>query len=51
MCLAIMRNWASLIVCVDMWSIFGIKKNGNSSKHFKPYLKVNDEVVPPVKLN
>ena len=46
-----MRNWASLIVCVDMWSIFGIKKNGNSSKHFKPYLKVNDEVVPPVKLN
>ena len=32
-------------------STFGIKKNGNSSTQFKQYLKVNNEVIPPVKLN
>ena len=44
-------NWAGLIICVDKCSTFGIKKNGNLSTQFKPYLKVNSEVIPPVKLN
>ena len=44
-------NWADLIVCVDKCSNFGIKKNGNSSTQFKPYLKINNKVIPPVKLN
>ena len=44
-------NWAGLIICVDKCSTFGIKKNSNLSTQFKPYLKVNSEVIPPVKLN
>ena len=44
-------NWAGLIICVDKCSTFGIKKNGNSSTQSKPYLKVNNEVIPTVKLN
>ena len=44
-------NLAGLIIYVDKCLTFGIKKNGNSSTRFKPYLKVNNEVIPPVKLN
>ena len=44
-------NWAGLIICIDKCSTFGIKKNGNLSTQFKQYLKVNNEVIPPVKLN
>ena len=44
-------NWDGLIICVDKCSTFGIKKNGNLSAQFKPYLKENNEVIPPVKLN
>ena len=44
-------NWAGLIICLDKCSAFRIKKNGNLSTQFKPYLKVNNEVIPPVKLN
>ena len=38
-------------MCVNKCSTFGIKKNGNSSTQFKPNLKLNNEVIPPVKLN
>ena len=44
-------NWAALIKCVDKCSSFEIKKNGNLSAKFKPYFKVNNEVIPSVKLN
>ena len=45
-------NRADLIICVDKCSTFGIRKNGNSSTQFKViYLKVNNEVIPPVKVN
>ena len=30
---------------------FGIKRNGKQSSQFKPYLKVNNEIIPAVKLN
>ena len=43
-------KWTHLIICLNKCSTFGIKKNGNSSTQFKPYLKVNNEVIPPVKL-
>ena len=42
---------AGLIICVDKCSTFRIKKNGNSSTQFKPYLKINSEVIPRAKLN
>ena len=38
-------------MCVNKCSTFGIKKNGNSSTQFKSNLKLNNEVIPPVKLN
>ena len=44
-------NWAGLIICIDKCSTFAVKKNGNSSTHSKQYLKVNNEVIPPIKLN
>ena len=44
-------NRAGLIICVDKCFTFGIKKNGNLSTQFKLYLKENNEVIPPVKLN
>ena len=28
-----------------------MKLNGKQSSQFKPYLKVNNEMIPPVKLN
>ena len=30
---------------------FGIKKNCKQSSQFKPYLKVNNEMIPAIKLN
>ena len=43
--------WAKLIVRVDKCCTFGIKKNGNKSTQYHPYLKVNNEMIPPVKIN
>ena len=34
-----------------MYKCFRIKKNGKQSSQFKPYLKVNNEIIPAVKLN
>ena len=42
-------TWAGLIIYVDKYSTFGIKKNNNLSTEFTQYLKLNNEVIPPVK--
>ena len=36
--------------CTDKCRYFVIKKNGNQSTQFRPYLKVGNEVIPAVKL-
>ena len=43
-------KWANLIVRVDKCKTFGIKKNGTLSTQFKPCLRVNNELIPPVKM-
>ena len=42
---------AKFLFCVSKWECFGIKKNGKQSSQLKPYLKVNNEMIPAVKLN
>ena len=42
-------KWANLIVWIDKCKTFGIKKNGTLSTQFKPCLRVNTELIPPVK--
>ena len=44
-------QWAKFLICVSKWECFGIKKNGKQSSQLKPYLKVNNEMIPAVKLN
>ena len=36
---------------LDYFVPFGIKKNGKTAMQFKPYLKVNNEVIQPVKIS
>ena len=43
-------KWAKLIVRVDKCKSFGIKKNGTLSTLFKSCLRVNNELIPPVKM-
>ena len=44
-------QWANFKICIDKCRCFGIKKNGKQSTQFRPYLKVNNEMIPTVKLN
>ena len=44
-------EWANFLTCISECKCFGIKKNGRQSSHFRPYLKVNNEMIPAVKLN
>ena len=44
-------TWASLIIKVSKCKTFGIKKYGSKSIQFKPYLRTNNELIPPVKIN
>ena len=44
-------QWANFLICISKCKYFGIKKNRKQSSQFKPYLKVNDEMIPAVKLN
>ena len=43
-------EWANLTVRVQKCKSFGIKKNGTLSTQFKPCLRVNKELIPPVKM-
>ena len=44
-------QWANFLICVSKCKCFGIKKNGKQSSQFKSYLKVNNEMIPAIKLN
>ena len=44
-------QWANFLICISKCKYFGIKKNRKQSSQFKLYLKVNDEIIPAVKLN
>ena len=44
-------QWANFLICISKCKFFGIKKNGKSSSQFRPYLKVNNEMIPAVTLN
>ena len=39
-----------MIVRTDKCKTFEIRKNGTLSTQFKPCLRVNDELIPPVKM-
>ena len=41
----------NLKICINKCRCFGIKKNGNQSNQFTPYLKVNNEIIPAFNLN
>ena len=43
-------KWTNLIVRVDKCKTFGIKKNDTLSTQLKPYVRVNNELIPPVKM-
>ena len=42
---------ASLILKVSKCKTYGIKRYGCKSIQFKPYLRTNNELIPPVKIN
>ena len=44
-------QWANFLICISKCKCFGIIKNGKESSQFKPHLKVNNEMIPSVKLN
>ena len=44
-------QWGNFLICISNCKCFGIKKNGKQSSQFKPYLKVNNKMIPAVKLN
>ena len=44
-------TWASLMLKVSKCKTFGIKRYGCKSIEFKPYLRANNELIPPVKIN
>ena len=43
--------WADLSVRIDKCHVFGIKKVGTKSCHYRPYLIINHERIPPVKID
>lgn len=44
-------TWSGLIVRVDKYMTFGIRKNNTSSVQYKPYLKISNVMVPQVGIN
>ena len=44
-------QWGNFLICISNCKCFGIKKNGKWSSQFKPYLKVNNKMIPAFKLN
>ena len=44
-------QWANFKSCIDKCRCFGIKKNGKQSTQFRPYLEVNNKMIPADKLN
>ena len=44
-------HWSGLQVRVDKCSVFGIKHNGKKATQFKPYLKLNNQILPSVEIN
>ncbi|CAB4019443.1 Hypothetical predicted protein, partial [Paramuricea clavata] len=44
-------RWAGFQVRVNKCSTFGIKHNGKKATPFKPYLKVNNQMIPQVEIN
>ena len=44
-------TWADLSVRIDKCHVFGIKKIGTKSCQYCPYLSINRERIPPVKIN
>ena len=44
-------NWALLIINVSKCKTFGNQKYGGKSIQFKSYLRTNNELIPPVKIN
>ena len=43
--------WASLIIKVSKCKTFGVKNYDSKLIQFKPYLRKNNELIPPVKIN
>ena len=44
-------TWTSLVLKVSKCKTYGIKRYGCKSIQFKPYLRTNNELIPPVKIN
>ena len=44
-------TWSLLIIIVSKCKAFDIRKYGRKSIQFKPYLRTNNELIPPVKIN
>ena len=44
-------NWSGLQIRTDKCKTFGIKHNGRRSTQYKPYLKDNNEMIPPVEID
>ena len=44
-------QWGNFHIFTSKCKCFGIKKNGKQSSQFEPYLKVDNEMIPAVKLN
>ena len=49
--LNVFSKWCQQAKFFYLYKCFRIKKNGKQSSQFKPYLKVNNEIIPAVKLN
>ena len=43
-------NKTALIIRVDKCTTFGVKKNGRSACQLRPYMIINNEMIPPVEI-
>ena len=44
-------QWAGFNVRVEKCSTFGIKHNGKKAVQFQPFLKIKNQMIPPVEIN
>ena len=44
-------HWSGFHIRVDKCSTFGVKHNGKKATQFKPYLKINNQMIPAVEIN
>ena len=44
-------TWASLIIKVSKCKTYGIRKYSSKSIQIKPYLRTNNELLPPIKIS